>query len=88
METTLKTAPTDDLERVRALAGSLDCLLPDDVALLTGTQPGTLLAWRKRGTGPSYVMAGNRVLYPRAAVAAYLAGKTRDRTRVAVADAL
>ncbi len=83
----MKTAPTDDIERVRALAESLDCILEDDLNLLTDTQPGTSLAWRKRGKGPAYVMAGNRVLYPRAAVAAYLADKTRERTR-SVADAL
>ena len=67
---------------------ALDCMLEDDLNVLTGTVPGTTEAWRKRGKGPAYVVAGNRVLYPRAAVAAYLADKTRDRTRVSVADAL
>ena len=79
----MRTAPTDDLERIRALAQSLDCLLDDDVALLTGVTQGTTEAWRKRGKGPSYVMAGNRVLYPRAAVAAFIADKTRDRASLA-----
>jgi hypothetical protein len=84
----LRTAPTNDLDRIRALAESLDCWLPDDVALLTGVTLNTTEAWRKRGKGPSYVMAGNRILYPRAAVAAFLAAHTRERTSVATKDAL
>ena len=76
----MRTAPLDELDRIRELANSLDCLLDDDVALLTGVTQGTTEAWRRRGQGPSYVMAGNRVLYPRAALAAFIASRTRDRT--------
>lgn len=80
----MRTAPLDDLDRIRALANSLDCLLDDDVALLAGVTQGTTEAWRRRGQGPSYVMAGNRVLYPRAALVAFIASRTRDRTPVAM----
>ena len=38
-------------------------------------------AWRKRGTGPSYILIGNRYLYPRQAVSEYLHGLTRERNR-------
>lgn len=80
----MRTAPLDDLDRIRALADSLDCLLDDDVALLTGVTQGTTEAWRRRGQGPSYVMAGNRVLYPRAALAAFITSRIRERAPVAM----
>jgi hypothetical protein len=68
--------PTDTTQ-VRDLAQRLDALTEDELILLAGVTPGTAEAWRKRGTGPAYVRLGNRVLYPRAAVAEFMGTKTR-----------
>lgn len=78
------TAPDSsaDLSRVRELAERLDCVTEDDLCLLALTKPSTLDAWRKRGTGPSYIRLGNRVLYPRKAVVAYLEALIRERSAV------
>ena len=78
-EATLRTASTADLDRIRALAALFDCLLDDDVALLFGVTLGTLEAWRKRGKRPDYAQAGNRVLYTRTAVDAFIADRIRER---------
>jgi predicted site-specific integrase-resolvase len=48
--------------------------------LLAGITASTAEGWRKRGTGPSYVLVGNRYLYPRQAVQKYM----EDRMRVVV----
>jgi predicted site-specific integrase-resolvase len=72
----------DETERVRKMAEGLDCLLEDDFRLLAGVAPSTVEAWRKRGQGPAYVLLGNRVLYPRTAVADYLRSVTRERTKI------
>jgi hypothetical protein len=70
--------PQDD-PRLRELADRLDCLTECDLVLLADVAPGTAKSWRERGTGPAYVIAGNRTLYPRAAVAEWLAGRVRER---------
>ena len=59
-------------DRLRNLADSLDCLTEQDFMLLTKPTEGTVEAWRKRGKGPDYILAGNRFLYPRQAVASFL----------------
>jgi hypothetical protein len=71
--------PGEDADRLRALAERLDCVTEDDLCLLAQAKPSTLDAWRKRGKGPSYVLLGNRVLYPRKAVVAYLDTLVRVR---------
>ena len=68
--------------RLRVLADSLGCLTEQDFMLLTDTTEGTVEAWRKRGKGPDYILAGNRYLYSRKAVAAFLAASTRQRNPV------
>lgn len=65
--------------RVRDLATTLGYLTDDDLALLAGVKLSTLEAWRKRHTGPSYVLIGANYLYPVAAVADFLASKLRER---------
>jgi hypothetical protein len=67
--------------RLQALADKLDCLTEADFTLLANASPSTVEAWRKRGTGPSYILIGNRYLYPRQAVSEYLHGLTRERAR-------
>lgn len=69
----------EDIERIRRMADSLDCLLEDDFRLLAGATRGTVEAWRKRGQGPAYIRLGNRVLYPRDAVSEYLRSIVRER---------
>lgn len=66
--------------RIRELAHSLDVLTDDDFALLAGVKLTTTDAWRRRGTGPSYVLLGTRYFYPRVAVAEFLTVKTRERS--------
>lgn len=68
-----------DIERVRHMAEGLDCLIEDDFRLLAGATQSTVEAWRKRGQGPAYIRLGNRVLYPREAVAEYLKSLKRER---------
>ena len=88
MEATLQPAAENQLDRLRTLADKLDCLTETDIMLLGKLSQSTVEAWRKRGTGPAYILLGNRYLYPRKAVAKYLEGITRERDSVAAKEAL
>lgn len=88
MEATLQPAAENQLDRLRTLADKLDCLTETDLMLLGKLSQSTVEAWRKRGTGPAYILLGNRYLYPRKAVAKYLEGITRERNSVAAKEAL
>lgn len=79
---------TEDLDRVRELAASLDCIAEQDLCLLARIAPTTAEAWRKRGKGPAYVLIGNRFLYPRAAVSEFLHTLVRERRPVSAKGAL
>jgi len=68
-----------EVERLRALAESLDCLTEQDFQLLTGATTGTIEAWRKRRQGPDYIRFGNNYFYPRASIAAHMRKLTRER---------
>jgi hypothetical protein len=72
---------TVDLERVRALADRLDCIPEEDFCALGKIAPATAEAWRKRGTGPEYILLGNAYLYPKEALAEFLRSRTRERKR-------
>jgi hypothetical protein len=72
-------AELPDDERVRALADSLDCFLETDLCAIARVKSTTTEAWRKRGKGPSYVLFGNRVLYPREALKQFLREQQRER---------
>lgn len=61
-----------NLEWLRAMAARLDCFIEEDVQELAGVTATTFTAWKKRGTGPAYILFGNRYLYQRKAVAEYL----------------
>lgn len=74
--------PVRDLDRVRALADSLECMLPSDVCALGGVKESTLETWAKRGEGPAYVMFGNRRLYPREGLRQFLRTRMRERTGI------
>lgn len=71
-----------ELERVRELAHSLDCIPEEDLCTLGKIAPATAEGWRKRGKGPSYILIGNRFLYPRKAVADFLQTLVRERRTV------
>ena len=88
MEATLQPAAENQLDRLRTLADKLDCLTETDIMLLGKLSQSTVEAWRKRGTGPAYILLGNRYLYPRKAVAKYLEGITRERNSVSAKEAL
>ena len=88
MEATLQPAAENQLDRLRTLADKLDCLTETDIMLLGKLSQSTVEAWRKRGTGPAYILLGNRYLYPRKAVAKYLDSITRERTSVSAKEAL
>lgn len=62
---------------LNGLARSLDLLTDEDVQRLARVKPSTTEAWRKRGTGPGYVLFGNAYYYPRKAVADYIASGLR-----------
>ena len=88
MEATIQPAAENQLDRLRAIADKLDCLTETDIMLLGKLSQSTVEAWRKRGTGPAYILLGNRYLYPRQAVQKYLEGITRERNSVAAKEAL
>lgn len=69
--------PADD--RVRAIADALDCVLDEDVQILANVTRWTTEKWRKSGTGPPYTFLGNRPLYPRSALRAFLEEQARAR---------
>ena len=88
MEAVIQPAAENQLDRLRSIADKLDCLTETDIMLLGKLTQSTVEAWRKRGTGPAYILLGNRYLYPCKAVAKYLEGITRERNSVAAKEAL
>ena len=70
--------------RLRCLVDRLDCFTEEDFLLLTDASPSTLEQWRKRGEGPAYIRAANRILYPRQAVVDWLQTRLRERPSVPV----
>lgn len=82
--------PTENraIDHVRQMAERLDCFLEEDFQTLAAATPGTVEAWRKRGTGPAYIRLGNRYLYPRKAVSKYLESITKERSNVGKAALL
>ena len=75
----------DQLARLRALADDLDCLTEEDFMLLARVSASTAEAWRKRKKGPPYIRIGNRVLYPKKAVADHLKALAQQRPSLAKA---
>ncbi len=68
--------PADD-SRLRELAEALGCLTEADFQLLAQATKNTVDAWRRRGTGPAYARIGNRIFYPREAVAELIRSRVR-----------
>jgi hypothetical protein len=69
----------DAVNRAQSLALAMDYLTEQDLCALCGITASTAEAWRKRHKGPLYSLAGNRVLYPRAAVREFLDSQVRER---------
>ncbi len=69
------TTATQD--HVRELARSLDCFTEADLCQLAKATPATVEAWRKRHTGPDYVLIGNTFLYPRDGLKRFLQDRVR-----------
>jgi hypothetical protein len=89
MEPQMDATPTQHTaERAQALAASLDCLTEQDLCDLFKITPSTAENWRKRGLGPAFTRAGNRVLYPRSSVADFLKQQLRERPHAAARSAL
>lgn len=78
----------DGTPDARELARSLDCIEDAELQALAKVKASTLEAWRKRGKGPAYIVFGNAILYPRAAVAEYLQTLVRERNRGVPARAM
>lgn len=72
----MSRTPGQDRAIRREMAASLDCFIEEDFQDLSGTTESTLVAWRKRGTGPAYVRLGKNYLYPRPAVVKFLEART------------
>ena len=70
-------ATTKDDPAVAELARSLDCLTERDLCTLAKATPATVEAWRKRHTGPDYVLIGNTFLYPRDTLKEFLQSRVR-----------
>ena len=79
----METSISENRSTLRELAHSLDCLVPSEVETLTGWAGSTLEAYRKRGKGPAFIKAGKHYLYPRSAIATFLANNMRDRVCMA-----
>jgi hypothetical protein len=73
---------------IRELALSLDLVPENDAQELSGSTDATWVTWRKRGTGPEYVLFGNNYFYPRQALAEFLRGKVRRRGHFTTKDVL
>ncbi len=68
---------TNDDSAVAELARSLDCFTEADLCKLADATPMTVEAWRKRHTGPDYVLLGNTFLYPREPLKDFLQARVR-----------
>ena len=67
----------DVVARVRTLADALGHVTESDFCELAGIRASTAEAWRKRHTGPAYVILGNRIMYPIDGLRVFLEGLRR-----------
>lgn len=72
----------DEETSASVLAKSLDCFTEEDVQRLARVKASTLEAWRKRGTGPAYILFGTQYLYPRSSLSSHLQTKVREPAKV------
>jgi hypothetical protein len=71
--------PKRNQERVQANVAALNFLTSEELREIAGITPSTEENWRKRGTGPAYVLFGTQYLYPRQAVQDHLESLVRAR---------
>ena len=72
----MQTPPLDTSARAD-LARAVGCITEQEFCELLKIAQPTAETWRKRGKGPSFVRAGNAVLYPVDSVAAFIKAKAR-----------
>lgn len=75
----MKAIENQNLAGVRQMAATLNCFIEEDFQVLAGATASTVEAWRKRGTGPSFIRLGSRYLYPHAAVAKHIEENLHER---------
>lgn len=73
-------------EKREVLARALGYMTASEVALLAGIKESTLCAWRKRKTGPPYVLFGNQALYSHETLKRFLCEKECFEDRQAIID--
>jgi hypothetical protein len=78
----------DEQTQVRELAASLGCMTREEFELLVSVEDTTADAWRRRGKGPRWIRAGNRVFYPRDAVRQWFESLVREPATVPAKEAL
>ena len=66
-----------EIQRLRQMADRLDCFIEEDFLALSLYTEGTARELRKRGQGPAFTRIGKRILYPKQAVADFLASQVR-----------
>ena len=79
---------TAEATTVTNLAKLVDCFDEDGFAKLAGVKLSTLDAWRKRGTGPEYILLGRNYLYPISEVQRHLISLVRTRNHSVAKGAL
>ena len=72
------TSMDEGEEKRQQLARALDCFTSLELRVLAGITETTEVAWRKRGTGPAYILFGTEYLYPRLDVLRFI----QDRIKV------
>lgn len=66
-----------EIQRLRQMADRLDCFIEEDFLALSQYTASTARELRKRGQGPAFSRLGKRILYPKQAVADFLAAQVR-----------
>ena len=72
----------------RELARSLGCITDSEFRALANITESTEEAWRKRGTGPSFIRLGKSYLYPLKGLSEHLESLTKTRTSAAARGTL
>lgn len=83
-----KVGPGPDAPPATAIAKELGYYAAEEFGALAGVKDTTLESWRKRGKGPAWTRVGNRVYYPRQAVADFLESRLRSATTTPAGMAL
>lgn len=72
--------------KLSALASKIDCMTEHEVAYLCGVDRKTLVQWRARGRGPSYVRLGTEFMYPIKSVRDWATSKLKRMNDLSLED--